>query len=272
MKRRRKLKVRIYDETHLTDVGGFSLTKMRIFFFCLAIAIVFIALGICVIAFTPLKNSLPGYMRDEQRSATQESILRLDSLIAEYEKNQAFIDNFLTVIDTGREPAEPTDTNVFDLESIKADSILATSKREKEFIDMMQQREKYNVSVLAPLAAEGTRFYPVHPEGVFTEETKNSKQGKIALPKGSTISSIADGKVVSVCSPNLNSIYTIIVQHNNGFMSKLSGSGKPLVAEGENVSGGQPIAMMPGKGIGNSIIQVELWRNGDALTPYQYLK
>lgn len=272
MKRKQKFRVRITDENHLTDVGSFNLSWPRIIIGSGIVVLFLIFLGACLLWLTPLKNNLPGYLKDAQRSATEENFLRLDSLKKVYDANQAYIDNLMIVLDTERTPADSALMNKSLTAGIQTDSLLAASREEEEFVRMMQEKEKYNLSVIAPLAAEGLRFYPVNPEGVFTEGSRESNEGVILLPKGSTVNSIADGRVIDLSSPALNSVYTLMIQHPNGFLSKMTGVGKPLVMEGETVTGGQPLALLPAYGTnkGNRIT-IEIWHNGTSLIPYKYL-
>lgn len=271
MKRHRKIKVKIVDERHLAEIGSFNLSWPRIIICLTGIALFFIFIGMCLLWLTPLKTNLPGYMKASQRSATEENLLRLDSLKGRYEKNQAYIDNFITVLNTERTPSDSIKYATAGMAGTVNDTLIGASEREEEFVKMMLEKEKFSLSVVAPLAADGVRFYPLNSEGVFTEESKDKKEGVVILPKGATINSIADGKVIEIVSPALNSNYTFVIQHSNGFLSKIKGGGRPLVREGENISGGQPISLLPVQGSKTNKITIELWHNGTTLIPYNYL-
>lgn len=269
----RKFKISIYDESHLADVGSVSATRITLYLAAALIALFLIFIGIAIVWFSPLKHNLPGYLKADQRSATEENMMKLDSLTNAYKVNQIYIDNLLTVLNTDR---MPQDSSVFisktGVQNITLDSLLASSDAEKDFVRDIQERDKYNFSKISLLEAEGIRFYPVNIEGVFTENSQKEKQGKIALPKHGTVNAISDGRVINIESPFTDSRYSIVIQHENGFLSKLSGIGKPFVSEGDKVFGGQPVAMSPNdKPLNPKIITVQLWHNGTPLVPFEYI-
>lgn len=137
MKKRPKYKVRIVDEAHLVEKGAFSLTWPRILFGTLALAAVFIGLGIGIVWLTPVKKFLPGYMRNDQRVRTEDAYQRVDSLQELYKVHQAYLDNLVKVLDTDREP------DVYDTVSaalpLLPDSLMVSSEIEKEFMKKMEE-------------------------------------------------------------------------------------------------------------------------------------
>lgn len=135
--KRPKYKVRIYDEAHLVDRGSFSLTWLRVIIFSLIVMVFFISIGVCIVWFTPVKNHLPGYLRQEQRDKTEEAFVKVDSLLQLYNMHQAYLDNLVKVLDTDREP-DVADTIVRALPLIP-DSIMVSSEIEREFIRKMEE-------------------------------------------------------------------------------------------------------------------------------------
>lgn len=137
MKRRPKYKVRIYDESHLVDRGGFSLTWPRVILFSLAVMVVFISIGIGLVWLTPIKRMLPGYMKPDQRVKTEAAYLKVDSLQDLYTVHQAYLDNLIKVLNTDRAPEEP-DT-VWNAIPLIPDSLMVSSEIEKEFMKKMEE-------------------------------------------------------------------------------------------------------------------------------------
>lgn len=137
MKKRPRYKLKIYDEAHLIEKGGISLTWPRIIGITLGIALFFIAIGIGIVWFTPIKNGLPGYLRTDQRLQTEEALLRTDSLEQLYTIHQAYLDNLVKVLDPDREPDLP-DTAARAIPLIP-DSIMVSSEIEREFIKKMEE-------------------------------------------------------------------------------------------------------------------------------------
>lgn len=137
LKRRPKYRVRIYDEAHLVDRGGFSVSWLKVSLIGFAIMVFFILIGIGIVWFTPLQKRLPGYMPPEQRAKSEQSILQVDSLRQLYTVHQAYLDNLVRVLDTNRRPDLP-DT-VGNAIPLIPDSLLVSSEIELKFLKKMEE-------------------------------------------------------------------------------------------------------------------------------------
>lgn len=137
MKIRSKYKVRIVDEAHLVDKGGFSLTWPKIVLGIIGIVLFFTAIGIGIVCLTPVKRMLPGYMRPDMRLKTEEAYMKVDSLQELYRVHQAYIDNLVKVLDTDRTP-DIADTISMAVPLIP-DSLMVSSEIEREFMKKMEQ-------------------------------------------------------------------------------------------------------------------------------------
>ena len=137
MKPRAKYRVKIYDEAHLVDRGSFSVSWLKVALISFGIMVFFIMVGIGIVWFTPLQKRLPGYMPPEQRAKTEESYLRVDSLLELYKVHQAYLDNVVKVLDTDRAPDLP-DT-VGSPVPFMPDSLLVSSEIELKFLKKMEE-------------------------------------------------------------------------------------------------------------------------------------
>lgn len=270
MKRKRILSLILNDEAHLREIGRIHITPSRLAIGGIVFLFASILFGIIVVWATPVKHLLPGYLKESQRAASEEAMMRLDSLKTAYAQNEAYIKNITAVLNTERVPMDSLQASSHTL-SLTPDSLLSASKEEAAFVNMMREREKYNLAVVAPLAAEGIMFYPLNEEAVFPLKSRTATKAEVIIAKGSVISSVADGTVLEVVSPDLNGNFSILVQHPKNFVSRLSGCGTPLVGEGDRVVGGQAIALAPEGSNSSKKVGIELWHNGTALLPYNYV-
>ena len=220
---------------------------------------------------TPIRTLLPGYMKQSERTATEENILRLDSALRVYEYNQAYIDNALRVLDTGRIPADSAKISA-NYNEFSPDSLISASPLENKFINMMEEREKYNISVLAPLAADGIIFSQVSDNSVYTEASRKEETGEIILPPNEAVRCVADGTVLATYYSPSEHGYVAIIQHQRGFVSRFSRLGTPMVAVGDYILSGQILALCPAADAkGKRYIEVMMWHNGHRLVPYEYI-
>lgn len=271
MKRtRRDYWLALDDDAHLERIGRMRLTRMRIVFGTVSLLAVSTLLGSLLIIATPLKDLLPGYLRDNQRAAGEETLMRLDSLRMVYERNEAYISSVRELLDTGRPSSADSLSETMRISQLPYDSLLSTSRRESDFVKQMREREKYNVGILAPLAAEGLMFHPINDEGIVSRESRKSPKARILLPSGASVGSIADGTVINISARG--AVMSLIIQHPKGFVSRYSGLRSVYVAEGDVIYGGQAIGSTgrPSGSTGPGL-DLELWHNGSSLVPEEYI-
>lgn len=270
-RKRGKIRIRIENESNLSSIVDTRFSRRNLIglsFFILFFSILF---GIVLVLFTPIHTILPGYLKENQRSATEENLMRLDSLTNVYETNQQYINNYLRIIDTDR-PAIDSSALIADTVPPSNDSLIAPSRREREFVAKMEEQERFNISVLAPLAANSLVFSDISDTGIFSSKSKESETGEVLLPGDASITSIADGTVLDAFYSNAEKGYVIIIQHPKGFASKYSSLGKPFVMAGEDVSTGQIIAAPPlADRTGKRTIYIRMWHNGLPLIPYKFI-
>ncbi len=271
MLRKKRYRIVIEDESRLMELWSLKFTTLKAIVISFFILIASICLSICLIAFTPISYLLPGYMKKNQRIDSIETLLKLDSLQNQYESNQLYLNNIATIFDTERTPSDSSSLTKHKPQVIE-DTIMPSSQEELEFIKMMQEREKYNTSILAPLAAEGMIFTTPSAGSIIEKKSIDKNSAKIIIPHGNVIRSVTEGTIVDLHYDIIDSSYTIIIQHQKGFLSKYIGTGQPLVSIGKNVITGENIAL---SSLSNSkyadCIIFEIWRNGLPLIASQYI-
>lgn len=271
MKRHPKYKFEIENESRLEKIVSFSLSPVALWSVVAAIVVVFIFLGAVVVMITPARTLLPGYLKQSERAATEDNILRLDSVLAIYEQNREYIDNVLRVLDTDRVPTDST-ALANSAQMLTADSLLPASEAERKFINAMEERERFNISVLAPLAADGMIFSPLAEGAVFTTPSRTETKGIVAIPTDEPVKNIADGSVLASYYSATEDGYVIIIQHAKGFVSRISRLSSPMVSTGDTVLAGQILSASPTPNArGQRFIEVMMWHNGLPLIPFDYI-
>lgn len=275
MKSKRRYTVTLEDESRLEKVLQVSASPARYIIWTSVFAIIMMILGVLIVNLTPMRRLLPGYLKDSERVATEVQHMRLDSLQQVFLSNEAYLSNIINVLNPtlSRDTSPVTDSVTKNDPAFSPDSLLPTSIDERKFLAMMREREKYNISVIAPLAAESMMFSPVNEESVITEKSKGESKAEIILRRGSTVASIADGTVIAVSqSVREGGGAAVIIQHPKGFLSRINRLGRVLVEPGDKVTGGQIVALTSsGNARFNERISIEMWYNGDKLIPYDYL-
>ena len=267
---KRKYKITVEDEATLQKKINIS---ARAYFLLPALFVLFIItifIASLFLSVTPLKNLLPGYLKESERAATEEQHLRLDSLIHVYDVNQAYLNGILRAMD----PQLTDSINYSDrLNSVplSVDSLLPVSDLEKEFIDQIRERDKYNIAVVSPSDAETIMFENINPSAIISEDSKDSYKSIILLPKDAPVSAVADGKILAIY-PTIPGKFDVIIQHNKGFISKTGRLSRLMVNTGDRVTAGQIIASTSSQGAQKAnTVEFELWHDGNRLIPSRYL-
>lgn len=270
--RKTRYKVVIEDETRLETLKELRFSRRTVPATIVAVVVASLAVSFLIIAVTPLKRLMPGYLEEGDRKASINNIMRLDSLREAYARDRAFLNNLTTVLDTDRQPTDSVGL-IANPSPMTVDSLLPTSRVEKEFRREMEQRERYNLSVLAPLAAEGMIFSHVSDESVITEASRKSTTAEILLARDNPVCAIADGTVLATFNQGGANGYSVIIQHPKGFVSRLSRLSTPLAEAGDHVDAGQVIALQQeNTGRNSHLITLEIWLNGESVIPATILQ
>lgn len=271
MKAKKRYRIAIEDESRLRQVASVSVTPTMLWGAGIVSLILLIVFTGLIIMATPIRTLMPGYLKKGERAEAKEGLLRIDSLRDAYRINSLYLNNILTVLDTERTPTDSL-LKVTTPNELPPDSLLPASPREIEFITRMKDREQYNVSILAPLAADQLRIYPVAAGAIVAEQSQNAMKPRILTPKGSPICAAADGRVIAIQNPAPEGGSAIILQHDNGFASRYSHLGTPTISPGSHVDGGSVIAHgATGGAIGSGFFFVEMWYDGNSVEPGKIL-
>lgn len=252
------------DEARLLKISNFRISLLQLVGLCIVVFAVMLGLAILIVMATPLHTMLPGYLKEEQRVNTVDTQLKVDSLNRVYELNQQYLANLQEVLDTGREVdtlAQREETPEF-----QEQSFLSQSAREKKFVRAMQQRERYNISVLAPLAAEGLQISDPVTYAVADTTSSDGFTARYITTGGSVVMAVMEGRVADLHYDSSKGSYVVMLQHPKGFASRYSGIGTPLVEKDAFVMAGSAL------GQGSREVSLQMWRNADPLIPSRILQ
>ena len=268
---RSRYKIIIEDEAHPNRLAQWKLRWWVVLPMVLIVLAALTALAVAIIMNTPLKQMLPGYLPPHERAATMDDLMKVDSLQRKYDVNEQYLNNLLTVLDIDRTEGDSVRQAAL---AVKAttDSLMPATSREKEFRAMIEERERYNLSILSPLAADGMIFEDPAPGYTFARGSEGDYTARLIIPVGESVRTLTDGLVIDTHFA-MNQGYTMTILHPNGFVSSWSRLGQPLIEQGEKVSSGQAIAPTArGNGLNSNYVTLRIWRNSTPLVPYAILR
>lgn len=246
-------------------IWSIRMTRLRVVLATIAVVAAFVALIWAIIAFTPMRQLLPGALKGDLRAKYLETALRLDSLEQAARINNAYLDNIVAIMS---DDIPEDSVRAIAVEQIySADSLLAATEAERLFVSRYEEEERFNLSVLAPIAAEGLIFTSPVASGCEVAPTGDvAKSIALSVAKNLPVSAIYRGTVVDVYCRN-DGLFNVIVQHPNDFVSVYNGIGEAFANKGKKVDGGQALGQTPATGI----IYFELWHNGSPLDSRDYI-
>lgn len=268
-----KYKLTIINENTLEEVVGLRVSKLNGISVLLSVLTVLFLVASVIIAFTPLRNYLPGYMNSEIRAQVVENALRVDSLQQLVDRQNLYIMNIQDIF-SGTIRVD-TVHNMDSLTTVREDSLMERTQREAEFRKQYKETEKYNLtSITARPDIEGLIFYRP-TRGMITDKFDADRKHygtDIAANPGESVLATLDGTVI-LSTYTAETGYVIEVQHNQDFISVYKHCSSLLKREGDTVQAGEAIALVGNSGqlTTGPHLHFELWHKGRAVNPEQYI-
>ncbi|HEX2935030.1 MAG TPA: M23 family metallopeptidase [Bacteroidales bacterium] len=276
MKRlKHKYRLVFFNDNTFEEVWHLRLSLYNVLSVAGTISILLVLFVIVLMAFTPLRELIPGYPDESMRASIFKSALRLDSLQEELRKRDQYFLNLNALI-SGKEPMQfeaqsDTSKNVKNVKFTKSvhDSLLR---------QRIEEEEKFNFSVATSNSSESDIskmhfFSPV--KGIVTDhyDAKQNHLGiDIVASPNEVVKATLDGTVI-LATWTLETGYIIQLQHQGNIISVYKHNANLLKKVGAQVRSGDPIAILGNSGelTTGPHLHFELWYNGKPVNPEDYL-
>ena len=279
---------RKYDFLMSHDESGrpmlnFKLNLLNLVLAIIGMALLLIVITTFIIAFTPLREYIPGYTDTSLGREVYELNLRADSLSREMQKKDIYFQNLKKIVegyDFAADSAlalvniyEPLPAGVTDTITLKKsvqDSIL---RAEYEAQNQYNLFGKDYLSTTKPSSLVKNFFVPLTGKVINVFNADKGHFGvDIASEGDKIIHATLDGTVV-FSSWSINNGYCIGIQHADSYFSVYKHNATLLKKEGEYVKAGEAIAILGKSGETEEFehLHFELWHNGIALDPVEYM-
>lgn len=264
----------IYNDSSIQTVWSIKLTPIKVLTLGGLGAIILILLTTVIIAYTPLRENIPGYPNAKVRQQIIYNYMKVDSLENEI-KNR---DNYLEKLRTLFQGEVPADEAVASDQGLKTyDVKFKKFNTDSVFQDKLLE-EKQNLAISKssaklPSIASIHFFTPLR--GLITNkfDTKTEHLAvDIVGSQNSRISCVLDGTVI-FSGWTMDTGYSIYIQHENNLVSVYKHNAELLKNLGDKVKAGDAIAIMGNTGelTTGPHLHFELWHNGTALDPETYI-
>lgn len=231
------------NENTFEEIFSLRLNLMNVFVAIMLVSIVMLSLTTYVIAFTPLKEYIPGYSSPQLNHQVMELTLKTDSLQHVLHQNNIYQEAIRKVLTGELEHSRFNKDSIIATEITKiSDMDFVPSKEDSLLRNEVALEDKYNLFEKAEPKVNIVLFAPV--KGHITQ--KYSPKDKhfavdVALPEGTPIKSVARGTVIFAdWTPTNGNV--VIINHPDGIMTVYKHCQSITKNQGDVVNTGEVIA------------------------------
>lgn len=287
-----KYRLVIMDHETLEEKFSIRLSRYNVFVIGATSSVVIVLLTTIIIAYTPLREYIPGYATVDVQRKIYDLRLKSDSLERVFQQNNLYIYNMKRILD-GKEMVDfiPADS-VIKEELAQSDSLTddadgSATSGDSLFRKEVESQMKYfgsarKVTSPAPTTVIQAKTDPLknsflvmplrgYVSNVYNPGTQHFGIDIVAAPN-TPVNTVLDGTVIfSGWTPKTG--YTIAVQHRNNIVSVYKHNSILMKKEGDLVRAGDPIAIIGNSGSQTTGIHLhfELWQNGVSVDPRRYI-
>lgn len=263
------------NNTH-NNIRTVRFTKMRFIYGAVSAVVLFVLLIYCLIAFTPLRTTIPGYPDAHSKKTAVANAIKIDSLESAITRWNLYATNLSRVL--MGESTVDFDSLVRkagDTDYLSAKTAEELSRQDSLLRETVRKEEQFGLSATSQrsLPVEGMHFFtPV--KGVVSQgfDSVTHPWVELAAPAGTVVGAVLDGSVIfSGWDETLG--YVVILQHKDDVVSIYGNNRQTLCSPGQEVKAGTPVAIagsLADDSSGGSL-HFELWHDGRRLDPTKYI-
>ncbi|MFM2284789.1 MAG: Murein DD-endopeptidase MepM [Bacteroidota bacterium] len=272
-KLRHKYRLVVMNDETFEEKYSLRLSQLNLFTAIGLLSIGLVILTTFVIAFTPLREYIPGYSSDvKMRRNLLVLAEKVDSLKKSTEDKDALLSNIKQVINGNVNPAatKPRESSKPDLNAVK----LTPSEQEAKFREQVEEQDRYNLNnaMSDTRMSEISNYYfftPLKGKVTTTFNPALKHYGiDIVAPKNEAVKTTLDGTVI-FAGWTSETGHVIQIQHANNLVSLYKHNAVLLKKEGEQVKAGEAIAITGNSGelTTSPHLHFEIWYDGKPIDP-----
>jgi len=275
-----KYRLVIMRDDTLEERLRFRLSRMNVFIAVGTLIIVLIFLTSILIAFTPLREYIPGYTNVGLQKELYDLQLKTDSVERKLTQKDLFIQNLKNIIGGGdiqedRSLPKDTETRYSDIRIRRSteDSLLRAEIENQTKYSLYQIETAEVSSQRNPSLGNALFFTPL--KGVITNQFNPQEQHfgiDIVAKQNEAIKSVLDGTVI-FSDWTVETGYVIGIQHPHGIVSIYKHNSALLKRVSDLVKAGEVIAIIgeTGELTSGPHLHFELWSEGTPINPTDYI-
>jgi len=268
-----KYRLVVLNENTFEERFSLKLSRLNVFVLGGFFSILLVILTIIFIAFTPIKEYIPGYESSQLKAEAVKLTFDAEAL----KQKLTILENYTIALQpvlTGKISSEEINSLQIQARQFVIDeSQLDASKEDSLFREKVDRETRFTLLKNTKSSIKIVFFAPL--KGNISQEfDANSKHFAIdiASKKGNPIKAAADGTVI-FSGWSVDTGYVIILKHNKDFISVYKHNGNLLKQQGDFVKSGEVIASVGSTGelTTGPHLHFELWKGGYAINPTNFI-
>lgn len=277
----RKLQIAVFADNSYEQLFSLQLTPLSLVVVIGVSSLLLIVSVTFLIAFTSLREYIPGYPTGEERRMISENFRRTDSIAEALVIRDKMLSNIREVL------ADEIPEVAFNHDSIKISrtpvqiAAIKTSEADSIFRAQVEAEENFNVSAseastTSPIDTRLEMMFLFPPVKGIISQSYGEQNGywgvDIAVPDGTIVTAVLDGTVI-FSEWTIETGFVVAIQHNNELVSVYKHNSKVLKRVGTHVTAGEVIALSGNSGELSTgpHLHFELWYSGVPLNPENYI-
>lgn len=280
-KLRYKYRLVLMNEDNFEQKISFRLSQLNVIGAASLFSLFWIAVVVYALAFTSLREYIPGYTDPTLANQVYQMELVLDSLERRYSLQNQYMQNIQRVLrgEDLEENEELSQADNYDYSeidnSISIEDSILRAEVESQTAYNLYFYDAQSADYERDIAAKGPMVFFKPIKGIITNHFNSAiKHYAVDLvsERNDAVKSVYDG-IVILADWTVNTGYVIAVQHPNNFISVYKHNSALLKQQGDIVKSGDPIAIIGDTGEQSSgpHLHFELWANGTPVNPLDYI-
>lgn len=269
-----KYRLVILNESSFEEKISFKLNRLNVFVTGTIFIIILIGFTTLLIAFTPLREYIPGYSSTKLKRQATELTYKTDSLVTVLNYTNRYLDNVRMVLKGDIENNQTNRDSLFEKFKLDPSTIDLTPIREDLALrEQVELEDKYNLFQSEGGGGQTILFSPLSgsvSQGYDFDQKHYAVD--IAALVNAPIKAVADGTVI-FSEWTSDTGHVIIIEHSDNLISAYKHCGSLSKSQGDLVKAGEVIASVGNTGelTTGPHLHFELWQEGKPIDPQNYI-
>lgn len=268
-----KYRLVVLNEQTFEERFSFKLSRLNVFVFSMLFALVLIASTTLLIAFTPLREYIPGYSSTALKKKATDLTFETDSLQQKILINEQYLASIKKVLTGDVKPENLNRDSVIEAAQREIDQRLFDPSLEDSLLRVkVDQEDKYN-----PLTYNDEINFVLFPPvtGIISETYKPEEKHfaiDIATAQNTPVKAVAEGTII-FAEWTAETGYVVLIKHPGNLISVYKHNASLSVAQGDLVKAGEVVAQSGNTGefTTGPHLHFELWSNGYPINPLNFI-